>query len=208
MGALKILKLKRSESSQRENDWKMDELDAKLSFERHLRKELQGSGITGEAFKQVCNAGYDREELEKDVLHTSSLDFERSKQMYTAKDAKRVQALAEKIAQAGEELMDVGTEFPMLAPVYPRLRTDAFMLLAIGETLRAAGRNPKLRGFMSLTATQWLPHFLSKVEERTGRPHFAEMATLIGAAFGQPEFSEEDLKMRVHRSSRTRRTRE
>jgi hypothetical protein len=40
------------------------------------------------------------------------------------------------------------------------------------------------------------------VRAQTGRPHYDEMATLIGAAYGKPAFSADDLKMLMHRRRR------
>jgi hypothetical protein len=47
----------------------------------------------------------------------------------------------------------------------------------------------------SWIAYEYIPFIVAYVKETTGKPHFAELATLIGTAIGSPELGVEGLKM-------------
>jgi hypothetical protein len=67
------------------------------------------------------------------------------------------------------------------------------LALVIRKALDALG------GVEVITAKMPISAVMGAVRAQAGRPHYEEMATLIGAAYGKPAFSADDLKMLMHR---------
>lgn len=185
-----------------------------LERREKLLKELHGHGTVGRAFQELCKAGCNARWLELRLSCSADFfPFGPARPDYTYREKQRVvRAIANLEAAAAdlEKFLDAaGTLFMHSAvkdwPV--PLHRVPVSLRGIVYCLRESMDDPNLPKFIHLNASFRLPHVINEVRRRTAdhRPHYEQMATLIGAAYGKPDFSSDDLKMLVSRSRHFRR---
>jgi len=108
-------------------------------------------------------------------------------------------AAAELGGEAGVWLFTLGDlRGDILGTMPPREALDFVRKLAL--VIRNA--IPHLRGVKTITVASSIIAIVNEVRRKTGKPHYPQLATLIGAAIGLPEFSEVDLKMFIRRRKR------
>jgi hypothetical protein len=180
-------------------------VDWDLKRQRQLSKELHGHGPVGQAFDAVCRAGCDADWLERALLTLARYPLERGHKVYGAKDKRRLTRVIRKIESAARELQRFGT-LMLLSTVKewpaPPQELPAF-LGGIAYCLRESLASPeKWAQVRQMTAADRLPYLIDVVRRSTGKPRYAHMATLIGAAYGETDFDETSLKMRISRRRR------
>jgi hypothetical protein len=181
-----------------------------LRRRKELSNEFHGRGTVGQAFQELCNAGCDEKWLERALLSSGDyFPFGRSRRVYSHKDKKGVEHAISNLESAAADLTQFISRTDTLFmhstavedwPV-PLLRIPPF-LRGIAYCLRECLADTHLPNFQGLNASFRLPYLINEVKRRTAghRPHYEQMATLIGAAYRKPNFSANDLKMLVSRS--------
>jgi hypothetical protein len=71
------------------------------------------------------------------------------------------------------------------------------LLSRIASCLREALSRGKWKKLRNFTGSRRIPYVVEEMRRRTRRPHYKELATLIGAAYGRPDYAETNLKMCV-----------
>ena len=186
-------------------DRTQERADWDLKRQRQLSKELHGHGPVGQAFEDVCRAGCDASWLERVLLTLARYSLERGHKTYRAEDKRRLRRVIRKIESAARELQRFGT-LMILSTVkeWPAPPQELPVLLGgiaycLRESLVPPQKWPHLR---QMTAADRLPYLVDVVRRSTGKPRYAQMATLIGAAYREPDFDETNLKMRISRRRR------
>jgi hypothetical protein len=185
--------------------------DEECERKRQLYKKLHDSNrYIGQAFDKVCKAGCDAKWLELVLLTVAHYPLKRSHAIYGAEDKRRLERLIAKLESAAREL-EKFDPMMVLSPVdeWPAPPEHLPTLLrGVAYCLReGASRSNKWFNLRRATAAFRVPYLIRQVARQTGRPHYAEMATLIGAAYGRPDYSESDLKMLVSRANASERRR-
>ena len=176
-----------------------------------LYKKLHDSrSYEGQAFEKICKAGCDEKWLESVLVKLGRYPLKRSHAVYTTEHKRRLERLIAKLESAAREL-EKFDRMMVLSPVdeWPAPPEHLPTLLrGVAYCLReGASRSNKWFNLRRATAAFRVPYLIRQVARQTGRPHYAEMATLIGAAYGRPDYSESDLKMLVSRANASERRR-
>jgi hypothetical protein len=164
-------------------------------------KQLHGKGPIGDAFRSLREAGCDPAFLERALCKTYLYPWSRSKKCVTNIERKRVERVIANLEADARELQEHPRILLLSGMVdWPMPPLDApLMLRGIASCLREALHSLSGRQLKSATAALKIPWIIRQVKAQTGRPHYAQMATLLGAAYNRPQFSEEHLKMHVRR---------
>jgi len=178
-----------------------------IARNRQLREELDGTGCVGQAFKRLCDAGCDAVWLEHTLFSLQNLPLKRKRKAFNASDRKQLRRIAQNLEYAGRELNRFRAimltskiqDWPVPVEELPSI------VEGIGYCLKRAVESRNWNGLVVATASFRLPYMIAEVKHSTGRPHYAEMATLIGAAYGRPDYSEGELKMLLARTRNARR---
>jgi hypothetical protein len=174
---------------------------------RRLHEKLHGAGPVGQAFKRLCNAGCDAAWLERTVCSLYHYPQTQKWRAFNASDRRRLQRIAGNLEHVGRDLarfqsmilLSRITEWPV-----PQGEV-ASIVEGIGYCLKQVTTSPT-SGLTIATARFRILHVIAQIKRSTGRPHYADMATLIGAAYGRPDYSEGELKMLVARTRTARRS--
>lgn len=165
---------------------------------------LRGAGFVGQAFQRLCNAGCEKHWLEREILLLRLLPFESPRKPYTAEDERKLQRLIKKLDRIAKELSDIEALIMVKTVRRPRtmlpLAKMGQRVTSIANQIREGVENPKWRGFKTFTGPLAWPDLVEQVKQFTGRSHYRDLATLIGAAYGERSFSEDDLKSYVRRA--------
>jgi hypothetical protein len=176
-------------------------------WNKRLSTKLHGRGPVGQAFRELCNAGCTPEWLENALLSTRRYVLKRSTKSFRIQERRRVERIVRDLDSAARELKDF-TKMMFFGGVedWPVPPHDVPTVLAgLAYCLRECMTSPIGTNLKEATASFRLPYLVSEIRRQTGRPHYAQMATLLGAVYGRPEFSEADLKMFVARNHHGRR---
>lgn len=171
---------------------------------RQLHKQLHGAGYVGQAFRKLCDAGCDGAWLEHRLLSLHNFPLTRKRRKFNASDKRQLRRIAQGLEHAGRELakfdlmilLSTITDWPV-----PRQEV-ASIVEGIGYCLGQVAASRSWEGLTIATGSFRIPYVIEQIKHFTGRPHYAEMATLIGAAYGRPDYSEGELKMLVLRTAR------
>lgn len=165
-----------------------------------LREQLRGRESVGRAFRVVCDAGCDAKWLERTLLSAPLFPWKRSKRRFKNSGRAQVDRIIAELECAARELQTHVRTLIVTGvkdwPVPPDELPST--LRGIASCLRKAMASP--RRLREITAADRVPYIINTVRKQTGRPHYAEMATLLGAAYNLPEMNEDQLKVFVRRS--------
>lgn len=173
-----------------------------------LKESLNGPGPVGDAFRGLCAAGCDSGWLEDQLIRLRLCPLRRSRKAIRPKDLRRVRRLIANLEKLSRELpglyalifLGPKVDWPIDPQDVPGLLSG--FAACLRKSLEVGRKWQQLR---ELTAASQLPWLVEQVRACTGRPHYGELATLIGAAYDEPEFSEPQLKMFMARNKRKRR---
>jgi hypothetical protein len=183
-------------------------------FQKHsltLAARLDGKGTVGEAFRKVSRAGCNASDLKRWLLKLQSelqmYSYERQRSHFTVDRRKKLERIAADLEYAAKEL---GGEAGIWIFLLGDLRGDimgptpAREALDLVRKLALVTRKaiPSLGGVATITASLPITAIVGEVRRRTGRPHYPQMAILIGSACGLSDFGEEHLKMLIARRKR------
>ena len=199
----------------------IDTGDLELQRRRSLSKLLHNSkNPVGRAFKKLCDAGCDSQWLEHTLLGLKNYPFGRS-QIFTKNHAKQFEAVIADLESAAgrlEQIPDLLIFAPLLAdwpslakwPTAPEDNHErasvgelSGLLRTIAKRLRKIASTSRLQRFRGITASHRLPRVIEQIRKSTGKPHYADTAALVGAAYGI-SISPQHLKQFARRSSRIR----
>jgi len=176
---------------------------AQQKFRHNIDEQLQKPGPVKTAFERLCAAGCDAKELRGSLHSLAHYPLKRSRRAYTSKDARKLKAVLTKLDSVAKDLRRLSSEL-RLRLMRRGLGLDAVKVDSIANSIRERVESSIFKNMSQYTASQKLPFLVRKVKDKTGKPHFAELATLFGAAYQQPDFSEDELKMRFHREMKQR----
>lgn len=172
-----------------------------------LSAQLDGNGPVGEAFRKVSRAGCNAGDLKRWLLKLQSElhihPLERQRSYFPIERRRKLERIAADLEFAAAEL---GGEANFWIFALGDLRGDilgptpALQVIELVRKLARVIKNaiPHLN-VTTITASEPIIAIIEEVRRRTGRPHYAQMATSIGAACAKPLFSEGDLKMLIAR---------
>jgi hypothetical protein len=130
--------------------------------------------------------------------------------IYTAGDERKLRRMVKNLDRIAKELTDMNVLIMVTTVRRPRtmlpLSEMGRRISSISNQIRKAVRNPKWREFKTLTSSHRLPYFVEQVKRITGKPHYSDLAILIGAAYRELDFSEDDLKGYVRRAQSRRKS--
>jgi hypothetical protein len=173
-------------------------------FSNRVLSLLRGSGEVGQAFQRLCERGCDKHSLEQEILSLRLFPYESSRRGYTAADERKLGRIVKNLDRIAKELRDTKALIRVTTVRRPRTMLSLSALgrriACVANQLRAAIGNPKWKGFRTLTAADKLPYLVEEIKQITGRAHYNELAILIRVAYGEPSFSEDDLKSYVRRA--------
>jgi hypothetical protein len=176
---------------------------AQEKFRHNIDEQLQKPGPVKTAFERLCAAGCDAKELRGSLHSLAHYPLKRSRRAYTSNDARKLKAVLTKLDSVAKDLRRLSSEL-RLRLMRTGLGLDAVKVDSIANSIRERVESSIFKNMSQYTASQRLPFLVRKVKDKTGKPHFAELATLFGAAYQQPDFSEDELKMRFHREMKQR----
>jgi hypothetical protein len=192
-------------------------------YESQVRfaKTLHGRGPVSQAFKKVCEKGCNAKELQHYLFKLSQYPLAKAERQYKAKDLNRLERIAANVAEAAHELKvfedllfretaltgkEEGYEqWEWSVSIPGTLLHLSARLHECVRSVRDAYRRGQVTGplFGMPSAYERIPVIAKYVREATGRPHYAELTTLIGFAIRKPELNVEQLKMIRHRRTST-----
>jgi len=173
-----------------------------------LSAQLHGNGPIGQAFQKLTQAGCDAGDLEYWLTKIQSqLQIhppKRSRSHFSVERRRKLGRIAAHLEYAAAEL---GSEAGMWIFTLGDLQGDILGImrpleaLAVLRQVARITRNAigSLGKVMTITASVPIAGIVEEVRRRTGRPHYEQMATLLGAACSRPQFSADDLKMLISR---------
>ena len=186
---------------------------------RTLTTQLHGTGFVGQAFHKIVKAARDREVFEHDLerwltkLESESYIYPlgRTTSLFPAERRRKLERVAADLENAAAELgrgggfwiLSWGSSRDVLGcntALEMRQTLDALRKLA--QIVRNANSTlgDSTSGTVKRMGASWpITAIVSEVRRRTGKPHYSQLATLIGAAYRKPNFAESDLKMLVTR---------
>jgi len=182
----------------------------KGQIERHkkLSMQLRGSGTIGQAFERLKQAGCNGKWLERSLQSLADFcPFGRSARMYSEKEKKRAVRASANLHAAASDLEEVfdkaEREFLYSTAVeeWPLpLDRIPIVLRGIADCIRKTIADPHLPRFQAFSASFSIPWIIYEIKQKTSdhRPHYEDMATLIGAAYGNRRFSADHLKTLCH----------
>jgi hypothetical protein len=177
-------------------------------WEKRLSRELHGRGPVGQAFRELCKAGCTPEWLENVLLSTRRYPLKRSRKSFRVQERKRVEQIVRDLDAAAHALKAFTTMMFLSGvehwPVPPH--EVPTVLGGLAYCLRECMTSPTGTNLRDATASFRIPYLVNEIKRQTGRPRYAQMATLLGAVYGREEFSEADLKMFVSRNHHGRRS--
>jgi hypothetical protein len=199
----------------------IDTGDLEVQRRRSLSQLIHNSKHpVGRAFKKLGDAGCDPRWLERTLLGLKKFPFGRSEKL-TRRHAEQFWGVVQGLESAAgklERLPDIAFySLPrdLLPGNWPRGLVSSFTTSGdhdraeLTELLRMLSTrlkdilNTPWR-FRSSMASDFLPHFIERIRESTnGKPHWAETATLVGAAYGI-YISPQHLKLFARSPSRTK----
>jgi hypothetical protein len=176
-------------------------------WKKRLSTKLHGRGPVGQAFRELCNAGCTPEWLENALLSTRRYALKRSTKSFRIQERRRLERIVLDLESAAHALKAF-TNMMFLSGVehwpVPPLEVPS-ILAGLASCLRECMTSPIGTNLREATASFRIPYLVNEIKRQTGRPRYAQMATLLGAVYGRSEFSEADLKMFVSRNPYGRR---
>jgi hypothetical protein len=172
---------------------------------RSISRKLHARGVVGNAFKALCVAGCDQSWLETTLCSLPQYPLEYRRKAYTVEERKRLERIIANLKFVASELRNFQCgklyltnvrDWPFPPETLPSIVED------LANKLEQSTTTPqKWMNLRTWTGYDRIPHLVDKVRASTGKPHYRELATLIAAAYDQPEFSEDRLKTLVARRS-------
>jgi|SRR5690348_17067727 len=178
---------------------------AYLRSETRFAKAIYGKGFVADAFRRLCAKGCDPKHLQTNLLKLSRLPQGKLPKLYNAKDLLKLQAIAAKVKKAADELEPFedllmresfgGRNFLREFLDWERPIQIPSTLRQVSDRLNQCSDWAKSSPYTYPNVYERIPVVVDYVRTTTGRPHYEEMATLIGAALLDPKFNLEQLKM-------------
>ncbi len=175
-----------------------------MASEMDLAALLHGNGPVAKAFEKVTQGGCKANDLKCWLLKLQAYPLKRERSYFPVQRRRKLERIAADLDHAAAEL---GSEAGVWIFALGDLRGNILgstkpvealaSLRAVARITRIAIQN--LRNVTTTTASRPITAIVKEISHRTGRPHYAQMATLIGAACGRPQFSEGELKMLISR---------
>jgi hypothetical protein len=185
-----------------------------LGREEKFIRALRQRGHVGHAFKALCAAGCDADQLARLLFHLSGFPAGKGQRRYTASDRRKLERIANKVEQAASELdafedllfhesfggLNFREQFadweqPVQIPT--TLRHLATGISKCAASTRASYRTQpySLSLYTAPSVYEYIPRIVAYVRDKTGKPRYAELATVIGFSIDKPLFNVEELKM-------------
>jgi hypothetical protein len=154
----------------------------------------------------MCKAGCERVWLQTALLSLARYPLHPTRiKAFPIEEKRRMERVIRKLESARVDLERFDhsvfiSGWPPQSPVelehlFAQVEDLEFGLRHVAKTA-----NPRV-----MTARDRVPYLLQVIKKATGRAHYPEMATLIGAAYNEPSFDAENLKMLDHRNGQSRR---
>jgi hypothetical protein len=183
--------------------------ESELQRENKLSAKLQAHGPVGQAFAKLVNSGCDPHWLEVRLQRMYHLPLGKSNRSITQAQMKRLQRAARDLRTAADDISTIftGLMYVSLTPYWPKpVAKVPLRLRQIASGLDEGLKSANWKSIRGIVASDRIPHFVRKVREQTGRPHFSELTTLIGEVYQDPNFSTDQLKMICYRYQLRNRT--
>jgi hypothetical protein len=170
--------------------------------EAALKKRLRGDDYVGDAFRALLKKGIAEEWLEFRILDLLFHPMRRTRKRHPAADKRKLLRIVGDLEKAGRELRNFDMLFGFAdAQQWPVPAHEVPLIVGgIGFCLRQAMQAPGWDGSSDAQVWVMINYIVIGARFQTGRCHYEHLATLVGAAIGNPEFSAEQLKMGIRRS--------
>ncbi len=196
-----------------ENDYDLRRFAERDAIVAELRVLLHGDERCGAAFRKLVDEGCDEAWLESLILHSwyrypwkssrNPLGEKQRQNLLVSANILRRQAM--RISPVLHLL--VGVVFPHDPSAANELAQASEMLRGLSKNLMLAHDKSKGRRISEIVASRMIPNVIQEIRRITGRPHFAEMATLYSETYRR-DISVEELrtmesreKVRLNRAS-------
>lgn len=194
------------DNSQRTAQAAKPRIQWELEKDVRLGNQLHGTDYVAFAFNLVCKAGCDPKQLEGRLVGLANYN-KRPQKHFSVEKIRTLNGIIKKLSDCAEDLREFVPLMVFSArkewPIPPLDVPDSLSNLAIG--LREASRAEFIKQFKNPSVTQRVSDLVGYVTAMTRKPHYSEMATLIGAALEREGLSEDDVKMMVRRNPRSNR---
>lgn len=181
---------------------------------KKLREELHGSGPVALAFERVCKAGCAAEWLENELVPVGSrFPFRRTRAMLPAATRRKFGQIIRGLEVTSDRLSKI-LDQPGMSLIFLKVEEKEWptpwhelpsVLRKMATNLRTSLSSPIWRPRRFGNPARFrIPYLIEQIRQATGRPHYADMATLLGAAYDRTPYSEQDLKMLVSRARHRR----
>jgi len=184
-----------------------DQLSRHKDVAKRLQKvsrQFHGHGQIGEAFQELVKAGSNAKWLERTILNLPRYPLYHQRNRFGYAEQRRLKYVISKIRSVADDLARMrallallsfrAKDRPYFAPELPEFFRQ------IADWLQASKSTIDPHEISSFGPSDRIPYLIDHVTYVSGRPHYREMATLIGAAYGEHNFSEGQLKMFVRRA--------
>ena len=171
-----------------------------------VSRQFHSCGEIGEAFQTLVKAGCHPNWLEQKILCLARYPLYGRRTRYGYAERRRLKRTISKMRSVAEDLGQMRALFVLMtfrARNWPIDRDIPQLFEQVADWLQVSESTVDPREISLFTASDRIPYLIDQVAHLTGRPHYPEMATLIGAAYGEPNFSEGQLKMFVRRAKAT-----
>ena len=161
-----------------------------------IRSLSQSSSRAGVAFQSLVKAGVPESWLEGVLLQYPRLyPWERPRHAFSTVGARRLMAIASILEKKAAELKPF-SEVVIATGINQQmffLDRDILSLEIIASHLRHASVAEQNRIQKATVASDIIPSVIQEVRLKTGRPHFAKLAIVLGFSYGK-DLSEHELK--------------
>ena len=162
--------------------------------EQRIFEQLYSEGPVGRAFKKICNAGVEPAILERSLMSLTGYAMTRRHPTWPTRELQRLDRIGRTLSTMSIQLepflllMSFRPDWPIKPLQVPAVLKD------LSVCIRATAVSKFAKKWPVLTAYTEIPRVVFLVRKVTGRPHFAELATLIGAIYKMPSLSAANLK--------------
>jgi hypothetical protein len=177
------------------------------SEQRRIQQELNSDGRVGRAFRKLCAAGMDPESFELQLVEMPRYVMKRKHSLWTLRDFQRLNRITKELSKASKELekftllmgfMGIKMKWPVNPLDVPKI------LRELSGCVDATAKSKLAKEWRKKTAYDKIPELVNSVRKRTGGPHLAEIAVLVGAIYKMKSYSADNIKTIIHRGRSAR----